>query len=81
LERKKRFFVFFFSNSKLLHNEQLHDYSRKSKKTIFLNNICLTCNFAELILFYKEKKILQEILAELMPTSAFGKIFLNYLIF
>jgi hypothetical protein len=34
-----------------LHNEQLQDYLRKSKNTIFLNNICLTCNFAELIIF------------------------------
>jgi len=32
LETEKRFFVFFFSNSKLLHNEQLQDYLRKSKK-------------------------------------------------
>jgi len=29
LERKKRFLFFFFSNSKLLHNEQLQDYLRK----------------------------------------------------
>jgi hypothetical protein len=29
LERKKRCFVFFFSNSKLLNNKQLQDYLRK----------------------------------------------------
>jgi hypothetical protein len=31
-KEKNVFFVFFFSNSKLLHNEQLQDYLRKSKK-------------------------------------------------
>jgi len=34
--------MFFFSNSKSLCNNQLGDYLRKSKKQIFLNNICLT---------------------------------------
>ncbi len=42
LKRKKSFFDFLFSNSKLLCNKQLGDYLRKSKKQIFLNNICLT---------------------------------------
>jgi len=42
LKRKKSFYVFFFSNSKSLCNNQLGDYLRKSKKQIFLNNICLT---------------------------------------
>jgi len=35
-EKKKSFFDFFFSNSKLLFNKQLGDYLRKSKKTDFL---------------------------------------------
>jgi len=41
-EKKKLFFDFFFSNSKLLSNKKLADYLRKLKKQIFLNNICLT---------------------------------------
>jgi len=41
-EKKKIVFCFFFSNSKSLCNNQLGDYLRKSKKQIFLNNICLT---------------------------------------
>jgi len=41
-EKKKNVFCFFFSDSKLLFNKQLGDYLRKSKKQIFLNNICLT---------------------------------------
>jgi len=38
LKRKKSFFVFFFSNNRLLYNKQLGDYLRKSKnrKTDFL---------------------------------------------
>jgi len=39
---KKLFFDFFFSNNKLLSNKKLANYLRKSKKLIFLNNICLT---------------------------------------
>jgi len=31
-KREKSFFVFFFSNSKSLFNNQLGDYLRKSKK-------------------------------------------------
>jgi len=32
VEKKKLFFDFFFSNSKLLYNKQLGDYLRKLKK-------------------------------------------------
>jgi hypothetical protein len=42
LKRKNWFFDFFFSNNKLLSNKKLANYLRKSKKLIFLNNICLT---------------------------------------
>jgi len=41
-EKKKLSFDFFFSNNRLLSNKKLANYLRKSKKLIFLNNICLT---------------------------------------
>ena len=41
MKRKKSFFVFSFQTVSHCNN-QLGDYLRKSKKQIFLNNICLT---------------------------------------